>query len=74
MAEGLRALFLALVMGGVSHAGGRKSDKYYIFLAGGAYAGIEFIKAWIKFTEAITQKPLIKGTIKVFEFLTGMGS
>lgn len=74
MAEGLRAIIIAGVMGGVSHAGGRKNDKYYIFLAGACYAGIAFITAWIDFTAKLDSNPFIKGTKVFFEFLFGLGS
>lgn len=73
MAEAIKAIAMSGVMGTIAHIGGRRTDKYFIFLAGASYAGIELILAGIAFGEKVAESPFVKGTAKFFEFLAGLG-
>lgn len=73
MGEAIKAVTISGVMGAIAHIGGRKTDKYFIFLTGAAYAGIELILAGIAFGEQVANSPFAKGTAKFFEFISAFG-
>lgn len=73
MAQAIKSLVLSGVMGTVAHAGGRKSDKYFIFLAGASYAGISLVIAGMEFADKVANSPVTKGIAKLVEILTGLG-